>query len=150
MQERLRQEWVRQGDPEWRSEVEPGLESLTALFDSNILIHLLNGVEPAIEEVDRHNTKELSIVTSMEVLVGASPESEVRVRQFLNRFKLIPINDEIAERAIIERRSRKFKLPDSILTAPATLRGAVLITRNTRDFPRNEKHVRIPCRLPVQ
>lgn len=129
--------------------VEPGLDSLIALFDSNILIDLLNGVEPAIEEVDRHDTKEISIVTWMEVLVGASPESELRVRQFLNRFQLIPITDEIAERAVIERRSRKLKLPDSILIATAISRGGVLITRNIRDFPRNEKHVRIPYRLPA-
>ena len=123
---------------------------MIALFDSNILIDLLNGLKPAIKEVERHKTREISIVTWIEVLVGVPSEFGSPVREFLSNFKLIPITDEIAEQAVLERRSRRLKLPDSILIATATVRGGVLITRNTRDFPRNEKHVRIPYRLPAR
>ena len=48
--------------------MESGLESLIALFDSNILIDVLNNIEPATKEIERHNTREISIVTWMEVL----------------------------------------------------------------------------------
>ena len=123
---------------------------MIALFDSNILIDLLNGLKPAIKEVERHKTREISIVTWIEVLVGVPSEFGSPVREFLSNFKLIPLTDEIAEQAVLERRSRRLKLPDSILIATATVRGGVLITRNTRDFPRNEKHVRIPYRVPAR
>lgn len=123
---------------------------MIALFDSNILIDLLNDLEPAIKEVERHKTRAISIVTWIEVLVGVPPEFQSPVREFLGNFKLIPLTDQIAEQAVLERRSRRLKLPDSILIATAIVRGGVLITRNTRDFPRNEKHVRIPYRLPAR
>ena len=123
---------------------------MIALFDSNILIDLLNGLKPAIKEVERHKTREISIVTWIEVLVGVPSEFGSPVREFLSNFKLIPLTDEIAEQAVLERRSRRLKLPDSILIATATVRGGVLITQNTRDFPRNEKHVRIPYRVPAR
>ena len=88
-------------------------------------------------------------MTWIEVLVGAS-ETEALVREFLNGFKVVFITDEVAEQALVDRRARKIKLPDSILIATAIRRGGVFITRNTRDLPRNEKHIRIPYRLPTQ
>lgn len=123
---------------------------MIAVFDSNILIDYIRGVEPALEEMERHEIKEISVITWMEVLTGATPERESRVRELLGRFQKLPITDEIAEQAVIERRFRRIKLPDAILIATATVRGGQLITRNTRDFPHEEKHVHIPYRLSVQ
>ena len=42
-----------------------------ALFDTNILIDFLRGVHAAREELGRYQLKAISLVTWMEVLVGA-------------------------------------------------------------------------------
>ncbi len=125
------------------------MRPLIAVFDTNILIDILNGIEAALIEAQRYEVKEISIISWMEVLAGAPSNGESAARTLFEDFELIPITDEIAERAVIERKTRKTKLPDSILIATATVRNGVLITRNTRDFPEDEEHVRIPYRLPV-
>lgn len=122
---------------------------MIAVFDSNILIDLVKGFELAADEIERHEIREISVITWMEVLAGVAPERQTTLRELLGRFRKLPITDEIAEQAVVERRNRRIKLPDAILLATAIVRGGRLITRNTRDFPKNEKHVRIPYHLPV-
>lgn len=122
---------------------------MIAVFDSNILIDLVKGFELAAYEIERHEIREISVITWMEVLAGVAPERQTALREMLGRFRKLPITDEIAEQAVVERRNRRIKLPDAILLATAIVRGGRLITRNTRDFPKNEKHVRIPYHLPM-
>ncbi|MEF0942844.1 PIN domain-containing protein [Rhizobium sp. BR 362] len=45
-----------------------------ALFDTNVLIDYLNAVPQARDELTRYGEKAISIITWMEVLVGAKPE----------------------------------------------------------------------------
>ena len=75
-----------------------------ALFDTNILIDFLRGVHAAREELGRYQLKAISLVTWMEVLVGATPATERGTREFLNGFELVPIDQGIAERAVALRR----------------------------------------------
>ncbi len=122
---------------------------MIALFDSNILIDLLNGLQPALDEVEQHDVRHISVITWMEVMVGTPPESQTFIRDWLTQFHKLPITDAIADQSVIERRSRRIKLPDAILIATAIVRGGRLITRNTKDFPNDEQHIRIPYRLPI-
>jgi len=122
---------------------------VTTVFDANIVIDLLKGVEPALLEAESHDDRAISIVTWMEVMAGVTPELEDDVRGVLSEFRLISLSGAIAEQAVIERRQRRIKLPDAITIATAVVERGVLVTRNTRDFPRDERHVRIPYRLPV-
>ena len=123
--------------------------SLIAVFDANILIDLLNGSEIAIQTVESYSDRAVSVVTWMEVLAGAKARDEENVRRVLSDFERIELTDAIAERAIIERRIRRVKLPDAIAIATAIVQGGVLLTRNTKDFPHDEVNVRIPYRLPI-
>ncbi len=122
---------------------------MTTVFDANIVIDLLKGVEPALLEAESHDDRAISIVTWMEVMAGVTPELKDDVRGVLSEFRLISLSGAIAEQAVIERRQRRIKLPDAITIATAVVERGVLVTRNTKDFPRNERHVRIPYRLPV-
>ena len=64
---------------------------------------------------------------------------------FLSRFGLDEIDDEIARRAAALRRERpRLKSPDAIILATAQIRGRVLITRNTKDFPAAMPGIRVP------
>lgn len=120
---------------------------MKALFDTNILIDYLNGIEQAREELERFPTIMISIITWTEVMVGTKPEDEVAVRKFLARFQQVPINQAVAEKAVLIRRETRVRLPDAIIRASAELENALLVSRNTKDFPEGEPWVRVPYKL---
>ena len=115
-----------------------------ALLDTNILIDYLNGVSEARAELERHERPAISIVTWMEVLIGAPPESEEATRAFVDGFDCIQIDGIVAEQAVAIRRRHRIKLPDAIIWATAQTQSLILVTRNRRDFPPDEPWVRIP------
>jgi len=117
-----------------------------ALFDTNILIDHLNGVAEALVEMDRYADGAISVVTWMEVMVGASSENEAATRSFLNSFTVVPLDDVIAERAVGLRKAHRVRLPDAIVWATAVEQNRLLVTRNTRDFPVGEPGIREPYR----
>jgi predicted nucleic acid-binding protein len=77
-------------------------------------------------------------------LVGAKPTTEPATRRFLERFELIDLDDTIAEKSVILRRAHRLKLPDAVIWASAQVRGRLLITRNTKDYPKNDPGIRMP------
>ncbi len=118
---------------------------MKALFDTNILIDYLNGRDAAREEVERHADRLVSIVTWMEVLAGArSDEEEDVIELFLRDFQLVALTRPIARTAVSIRRAEKIRLPDAIIWASARAESALLVTRNTKDFPRADPGVRVP------
>jgi predicted nucleic acid-binding protein len=118
-----------------------------ALFDTNILVDYLNAVPQARTELARYTEKAVSIITWMEVTVGASDDVENATRSFLRTFDVIALNGEIAERAVSLRRSHHIKLPDAIIWATAQTNAMLLVTRNTKDFTADNPSVRMPYRL---
>lgn len=117
---------------------------MRALLDTNILIDYLNGIAEAKDEIARYEQPLISLITWMEVLVGAQPDEEAEVKRFLRRFVRIDLHNAIAERAVVLRRSRRIKLPDAIVWATAIDQGALLVTRNTKDFSAKDSGVRVP------
>jgi predicted nucleic acid-binding protein len=120
---------------------------MKALLDTNILVDYLNGIPAAKEEIGRYQRPLISVITWMEVLVGARPPEEATVRAFLRRFDCVAIDSQVAEAAVALRRSRRLKLPDAIIQASAQVAGALLVTRNTKDFPEDDPRVRVPYRV---
>jgi len=118
-----------------------------ALFDTNVLIDFLGGVPQARTEIARFDDVAISIVTWMEVMIGAPAGAELATRAFLARFDLVGLDREIAEEAVLIRGSRRMKPPDAIIWASARIRGCLLVTRNVKDFPGGDPGVRMPYRL---
>jgi predicted nucleic acid-binding protein len=118
-----------------------------ALFDTNILIDYLNAVPEARAELGRFSEKAISIVTWMEVMVGASADVVDSTRSFLARFDIIGVDAAIAERAVEVRKTWRIKLPNAIVWAAAQHNGMLLVTRNTKDFPASDPGVRHPYKL---
>jgi hypothetical protein len=118
-----------------------------ALFDTNILVDYLNGVGEAREEIDRYETRLISPITWMEVMVGADEAEDQAVRTFLARFTQVGIDARVAETAVGLRREHGIRLPDAIIWASAKRENALLVSRNRRDFPPGLPEVRIPYRL---
>lgn len=121
---------------------------MKALFDTNILIDHLKGIDLARKELDRFSEKVISIITWMEVLIGVRTVHEERsVKRFLAAFRVIPIDGEVAERAVEIRRELAIKLPDAIIYATSRNEGCLMVTRNTRDFDSRQPDVRVPYQL---
>lgn len=117
------------------------------LFDTNILIDYLNGIDQARLELERYDYWEISIISWMEVMAGAMGSAQDETRRFLNNFTVHPIDDAVAELAVSLRQARKLKLPDAIIQATAGVHSLLLVTRNEKDFPDSLPGVRIPYRL---
>jgi predicted nucleic acid-binding protein len=121
---------------------------VNAVADTNVLIDYLAGVPAARRELQAYGRLAISIVTWMEVLAGAADaDEEGRLRAFLDRFELLPLSRDVAARAVALRRERRLRVPDAAIWATARSRGALLITRNVRDFPERDPGIRVPYRV---
>jgi predicted nucleic acid-binding protein len=118
---------------------------MKALFDTNILIDYLNGLEAADAEFRCHTQKLISVVTWMEMQIGARTEAEADVIDlFLRDFTVIDLSRRVAREAIAARKAYRMRLPDAVILASAHVESALLVTRNTKDFPRDLPGIRVP------
>lgn len=121
---------------------------MKAVFDTNILVGYLNGVEQAADELQRYNHRLISQISWMEVLVGCGDSEEERVvRSFLESFGVVALDGEVAEAAVMLRRENRLKLPDAIIMGTAECQQALLVTRDTRAFPQESPGIRVPYQL---
>ena len=119
-----------------------------ASFDTNILIDALIGQPKAHVELSRVDEPWISRVTWIEVMSRLDDVSAAPTRRFLTAFKVDELDSDIAERAAELRNERRaLKLPDAVILATAQLRGRILVTRNTRDFPAAMPGIRVPYTL---
>ena len=121
-------------------------------FDSNIVIDVLAGFVPAKAELDRATNfgsrAWISRAVWVEVMSKGEGEGLKRAEILLSGFGIDEIDAEIGSRAAALRRERaSLKAMDAIILATAQLRGRVLITRNTKDFPAEMPGIRVPYTL---
>ena len=122
---------------------------MKGLFDTNILlIDYLAGIDEARRELALYRSSLISVITWMEVLIGAADDEEERsLRSFLSRFRLLEVDQAVGELAVSLRRRRRIRLPDAVIWATAQANDALLVTRNTKDFPEDAPGVRVPYRI---
>lgn len=116
---------------------------MKAVFDTNILIDYLNGVEQAKQTILSYDGM-ISVITKIEVLVGTKEEERDAVLSFLKYFELIELNDDIAEKAVAIRQELRVKVPDAVIYATAQSKGTLLLTRNSKDFSPTRPDVHLP------
>lgn len=121
------------------------------LLDSVIVIDYFNQVPQAHSFLDQHaDHSVLSVVTAAEVLVGVEERGEPVVLQFLDRFSLLNVKQDVALSAARLRRRHGWALPDAFQAALAQKHNLQLATRNTKDFdPDTYEFVHVPYRLPT-
>lgn len=113
-------------------------------FDSNILIDWLNDVPQASVELARYTRNRISRVVWTEILAGESLETRSIIRDLIAPFEVVEIDARIAMTAADIRHRTKMKLMDAYILATAQVNGAILITRNTKDFPVEMPGIRVP------
>ena len=120
---------------------------MKAVIDSDVLIDFLQGVDAAAAEIDRYDDACYSIISWMEVMIGAETDQERSAAEALfDSMRRIELSAEIARTAIELRRRLRLKLPDAIVLATADWEGCILVTRNAKDYDLKDPRVRVPYR----
>ena len=116
-------------------------------FDTNIVIDWMFDRAPAVTELTRYRTHRISRIVWTEVLAGEPLETRSNVQQLLTSFEIVELDGRIASAAADIRHRLRMKLLDAFILATAQVHGAILITRNTKDFPAAMPGIRIPYTL---
>lgn len=117
-------------------------------FDTNIVIDVLHNRPMAWAELRLATRPWISRMTWIEVMSGVPDSAAAETEEFLRLFALAEIDEEVARRAAaIRHQRRSLKSPDAIILASAQMRGRILVTRNTKDFPASMPGIRIPYKI---
>ena len=120
---------------------------MNACLDTDVLVDFFNGLTAAADEFDVYDHLFVSRISWIEVLVGASGSEARKIREhFFHRLSIIELDERIALEAIVLRQKYRLKLPDAVVWATARVHGALLVTRNTKDFSAADPGIRIPYR----
>lgn len=118
-------------------------------FDTNIIIDALARRRQALAELRHASRAFISRITWIEILAGAPTPARQETEQYLNRYFIRELTPEIARRvADLRFNKRSLKLPDAVIFASAQEHGAILVTRNVKDFPAATPGIRIPYLMP--
>ena len=116
-------------------------------FDTNILIDWLKDRPEAKAELARYRRHRISRIVWTEVLAGVPLEQRSIVREAIAPLDVVEVDARVAEAAADIRHRSRMKLLDAYVLATAQVNGAILITRNTKDFPANLPGIRVPYTL---
>ncbi|MEY4472096.1 MAG: hypothetical protein RL671_400 [Pseudomonadota bacterium] len=116
-------------------------------FDTNIVIDWLSRKQPAKAELMRYKRHRISRIVWTEVLAGEPLEKREVVRDLISAFEVVELDARIASAAADIRHRTRMKLLDAYVLATAQVNGAILITRNTTDFPAEMPGIRVPYTL---
>ena len=117
------------------------------VFDTNIVIDWLNDREQATAELERYPRHRISRISWVEIVAGEPLQTRDVVQSLIAPFEVIELDARIASAAAEIRQTTKMKLLDAMILATAQVNGAILVTRNTRDFPANLPGIRVPYTL---
>jgi predicted nucleic acid-binding protein len=116
-------------------------------FDTNIVIDWLKRRPEATAELTRYRGHRISRIVWTEVMAGEELDKRDPVRQALSHFEVVELDERISMAAADIRFRSKMKLMDAYILATAQVNGAILITRNTKDFPAEMPGIRVPYTL---
>lgn len=107
------------------------------LIDSNAVTDFLsgkfseNGMSFLGKIIDL--TPNISVITRIEILSFITQNSRL-LNKFVEISNVIALDEEIIQKTIALRRSRKIKIPDAIIASTAIVKGYTLVTHNISDF----------------
>ncbi|MDQ3221285.1 MAG: type II toxin-antitoxin system VapC family toxin [Acidobacteriota bacterium] len=117
------------------------------VFDSNIIIFFSKRKFDIDELSSKYAEIYVSIVSYIEVYAYEFEYAEEKLLtdRFLKNVEILELNKEIADLAIVYRKSKtkKIKLPDAIILASAKSINADLITDDYRDFQNIDPSVNV-------
>ncbi len=102
------------------------------LLDSNILIYHLNGEGAITSFIKGEMPKFISVISVTELLAKPSItlEQEFLITNFLEQFRMLPLDVLVAKKAAEFKRKYNLTFPDAIMAATAERYNLILITRD--------------------
>lgn len=99
----------------------------TIIVDSDILVDFTRGNETAViwlDDAKSRSTLLISSITEMELILGSRDKRHLKeIQQFLKRFQIISINEQISDQAseLVEQYclSHRLLIPDALIAATA-------------------------------
>lgn len=106
------------------------------LLDSNIFIYAASGVHNYLHSLLEDEQNGCSVITCIEVLgfPRLKPNEEAFYKSAFEALHMIPLSEDVKNRAIDIRQKLKISLGDSIIAATALFWDVALYTRNVDDF----------------
>ena len=109
------------------------------LVDTDILIEISKGNDKAVEFFKSLDEIKISVISSMELLVGARNKKEINtIEEFLHQYGRLHISEEISVKALelIKYHSLTdgLSIPDAFIAATAISKGLILTTTNIKHF----------------
>lgn len=123
------------------------MNGIDSILDSNAIIFASKQKLDTDELLSRYDNFYVSIITYIEVYAYEFTDQTEKdfIDEFFKILKIIEVNQEIADQAIIYRKnkSKKIKLPDAIILASAKYVNADLLTDDWDDFQNIDSTVTI-------
>ncbi len=118
------------------------------VFDTNIIVDWLRDSHRAAVELARYRRHRISRITWLELVAAEPLETRDHVQDLIAPFDVIEVDGRVATAAADIRHRTRMKLLDSLILATAQVHGAILVTRNTKDFPAKMPGIRVPYTNP--
>lgn len=123
------------------------MNGINSLLDSNAIIFASKQTLDTDELLSRYNNFYVSIITYIEVYAYDFTDQTEKdfIDEFFKILKIVEVNKEIADQAIIYRKNKtkKIKLPDAIILASAKYANADLLTDDYDDFQNIDSTVNV-------
>lgn len=110
------------------------------LIDTNVLIYYLQNEKGIVEYLEKWQKDNLplfmSVISITEILSYSKLEEKeiIVIKNFLDKFIKISIDEKISQYAAELRRKYKIKIGDALIASTAILYNQQLITRDKKDF----------------
>ncbi len=106
------------------------------LLDSNIIIYSALEENEYIREFIEGISPFASEISKIEVLGYHKLSSDTKdfFEALFNTFTTLPVSDQVVEKAVELRQTRKLSLGDSVVAATALVHNIELLTNNVKDF----------------
>lgn len=114
------------------------------IFDTGILVDWLRGKPQARAELLCYPRHRISRLTWTEICAAEPMETRDHVRELIAPFEIVELDGRIASAAADLMARMGLGLAAAVVLATAQVSGAILVTRNTKDFPAIMPGIRIP------
>lgn len=106
------------------------------ILDSNIIIYAAEPEYESVREFIAEQNPAASVISKIEVLGyhKMTPENQRILEEIFELLLLLPLSDDVIERAISLRQKRKISLGDALIAATALEHGMPIATANISDF----------------
>jgi toxin FitB len=106
------------------------------LLDSNIIIYAAEPGYDLLRSFIEKNNVFVSLISKVEVLGyhKFSLENRNKLETIFQSLPILPLSDEIVDKAIFLRQKRKMSLGDALIAATALIYNMKVVTANVKDF----------------